>query len=82
MAKNGLCKASARENGDPWEGQQPFRLNPNGVGNCTTTLRRLLIGAVFPSLCAMVVVEVWRDIAKPNNYRNHVLEHIDFAVVY
>ena len=27
------------------EGQQPFRLKPNGFGNSTTTLRGLLIGA-------------------------------------
>ena len=39
-------KGSARGNWDPREGQQPFRPNPNGVGDCTTTLRRLLIGAV------------------------------------
>ena len=38
-------KGSARGNWDPREGQQPFRLNPNGVGDRTTTLRRLLIGA-------------------------------------
>ena len=28
-----------------WESQQPFRPNPNRVGDRTTTLRRLLIGA-------------------------------------
>ena len=38
-------KRSARGNWDPREGQQPFRPNPNGVGDRTTTLRRLLIGA-------------------------------------
>ena len=37
---------SARGNWDPRQNQQPFRPNPNGVGDCTTTLRRLLIGAV------------------------------------
>ena len=37
---------SARGNWDLWEGQQPFRPNPNGAGDRTTTLRRLLIGAV------------------------------------
>ena len=42
-------KGSARGNWDPREGQQPFRPNPNGIGDRTTTLRRLLIGAV-PSL--------------------------------
>ena len=44
--KNGLWKGSARGNWDPQEGQQPFQLNPNGVGDRITTLRRLLIGAV------------------------------------
>ena len=39
-------KGSARGNWDPREGQQPFRPNPNGAGERTTTLRRLLIGAV------------------------------------
>ena len=38
---------SAQGNWDPREGQQPFRPNPNGVGDRTTTWRRLLIGAVF-----------------------------------
>ena len=36
---------SARGNWDPREGEQPFRPNPNGAGDRTTTLRRLLIGA-------------------------------------
>ena len=40
-------KESARGNWDPREGQQPFRPNPNGVGDRNTTLRRLLIGAVW-----------------------------------
>ena len=44
--KNGLCEGSARGNWDPREGQQPFKPNPNGVGDRTTTLRWLLIGAV------------------------------------
>ena len=39
-------KGSARGNWNPWKVQQPFRPNPNGVGDRTTTLRRLLIGAV------------------------------------
>ena len=38
-------KESARGNWDPREVQQPFRPNSNGVGDCTTTLKRLLIGA-------------------------------------
>ena len=37
-------KGSARGNWDLREGQQPFRPNPNGVGDRTTRLRRLLIG--------------------------------------
>ena len=37
--KNGLCERSARSNWDPREGQQPFRPNPHGVGDRTTTLR-------------------------------------------
>ena len=40
---------SARGNWDPREGQQPFRPNPNGAGDRTTTLRRLLIGAALRS---------------------------------
>ena len=38
-------KGSAQGNWGPREGQQPFRPNPNGVGDRTTTLRRLLISA-------------------------------------
>ena len=38
-------KGSARGNCDFREGQQTFRPNPNEVGDSTTTLRRLLIGA-------------------------------------
>ena len=38
-------KGSARGNWDLGEGQQPFRPNPNGAGDRTTALRRLLIGA-------------------------------------
>ena len=44
--KNGLCEGSARGNWDPREDQQPLLPNPNGVWDRTTTLRRLLIGAV------------------------------------
>ena len=44
--KNDLCKGSVWGNWNPWESQQLFRPNPNGVGECTTTLRRLLIDAV------------------------------------
>ena len=51
--KNGLCEGSARGNCDPWEGQQPFRPNPNGVGNRITTLMRLLIGTV--QFCSLYI---------------------------
>ena len=44
--KNGSCEESARGNWDPRESQQLFQPNPNGVGDRTTTLRRLLICAV------------------------------------
>ena len=37
---------SAWDNGDPREGQQPFRPKPNGVGDRTTTLKWILIGAI------------------------------------
>ena len=37
---------SAWGNWDPWECEHPFRPNPNGSGDCTTTLRWLLIIAV------------------------------------
>ena len=42
-------KGSAWGNWGSREGQQPFRPNPNGAGDRTTTLRRLLIGAVSPA---------------------------------
>ena len=38
-------KGNAWGNWDPRKGQQPFQPNPNGAGDRTTTLRRLLIGA-------------------------------------
>ena len=43
--KNGLNEGSAWGNWDPGQGQQPFIPTPNMFGDCTTTLRRLLIGA-------------------------------------
>ena len=43
--KNGLYESSAWGDEDPQKGPQPFRPNPNGVGDRTTTLRWLLIGA-------------------------------------
>ena len=50
-------KGSAQSNWDPREGQQPFRPNSNGVGDCTTTLRRLLIGPLRISLSLAVSCE-------------------------
>ena len=44
--KNSLYEGSARSNWDHRESQQLFQLNPNGVRDRTTTLRRLLIGAI------------------------------------
>ena len=46
--KNGLCEGSARGNWDPREDQKPFQ--PKRVGDRTTSLRRLLIGAVKRAL--------------------------------
>ena len=47
LQQDGLCEQSACGNWDPWEGQQQFRPNLNGVGDRTTILRQLLIGAVI-----------------------------------
>ena len=44
-AKKWFVPGSSRGKWDPREGQQPFRPNPNGSGDRTITLRRLLIGA-------------------------------------
>ena len=52
---------SAWGNWNPRKGQQSFRPNPNGVGDCTTTLRRLLIGAVqFFSLSILYIRQKFR----------------------
>ena len=51
-------KGSARGNWDPREGQQPFRPDPNGAGDRTTTLRRLLIGVVDLSLVILLPYKV------------------------
>ena len=45
--KNGLFEGSALDNWDPREGQQRYQPNSNGIGDRTTTLRRLLIGTHF-----------------------------------
>ena len=54
--KNGLCNESARGNCYPREGQQPLRPNLNGVGDRTTTLRQLLIGAV--QFCSLYILYI------------------------
>ena len=48
-------KQSAWGNWDLRKVQQAFRPNPNGVGDRTTTLRRLLIGADIRSIFAQVI---------------------------
>ena len=54
--KNGLCEGNAEGNWDPREGQQLFRPNPNGVGDRTTTLKWLLIGAV--QFCSFYILYI------------------------
>ena len=43
--RNGLYERSTWGNWDPHESQQPIRPNPSEVGDCTTMLRWMLIGA-------------------------------------
>ena len=45
QGQHGKKMVCVRGNWYPWKGQQPFRPKLNGVGDRTTTLRRLLIGA-------------------------------------
>ena len=61
MAKTNL--GSVRGNWDPREGQQPFRPRPNGVGDRTTTLRRLLVGA--DHCCCLVQSSFLMDLTNP-----------------
>ena len=49
-------RGGARGNWDPREGQQPFRHNSNGVGEGTTTLRWLIIGAV--QFCSLYILHI------------------------
>ena len=42
-AKNSLCEGSAQSNWVPREGQQPFRPDPNEVGDRIITWRWLLV---------------------------------------
>ena len=51
---NEACR-SAQDNLNSRKGQQPFRLTPNGVGDRTTRLRRLLIGADYCDIDSKVV---------------------------
>ena len=54
---------SPRDNWGTREDQQPFRPNPNGVGESTTTLRRLLIGSVqFCSLYILYIRQKFRTL--------------------
>ena len=66
--KNGLCEGSARGNGNPREGQHPFRPNSNGVGDHTNTLRLQLINAGLPFHCG-------------SNCFNGSLHHVSFCNV-
>ena len=74
---------SFRGNWDPREDQQSFRPNPNGVGDRTTTLRRLLIGAVqFCSLYILCIrqksrISVFRKIRVNTWFGNGQKVHID-----
>ena len=68
-------KGSARGNWDPREGQQPFRPNPNGVEDRTTTLRWLLIGAVRLDFVLVVVVRF-------NAFISAVLQDVEFVMLF
>ena len=55
-------KGSAWGNWDPQESLQPFRPNPNGVGDGTITLRRQSIGAgLLPLLFAIAVNVIFEN---------------------
>ena len=65
-------KRSAWGNWDLQKGQQPFGPNPNGVGDRTTTLRRLLIGAAKKSKSpAMPQPWSWRRQTKHFEYSDY-----------
>ena len=61
--KIGLCEGSARGIWNHRESQQSFLPNPNGIGDRTTTLRRLLIGAVQFCLLNILYIGYERNIA-------------------
>ena len=68
-------KGSARGNWDSREGQQPFRPNPNGAGDRTTTLRRLLIGTDCCACSAShtlwfkwIILQTEFSVKKKNNF--------------
>ena len=56
--KNGLCEGSARGNWDPRERPTTILTQPKRVGDRTTTLRRLLIGAVQFCLLYMYILYI------------------------
>ena len=54
--KNSCVRRVPGVTGDPPEGQQPFRPNPNWVGDRTITLRRLLVRAV--QFCSLDILYI------------------------
>ena len=56
-AKKWFVWGSAWGNWDPREGQTPFPPSPNGVGNHTCTLRRLLVNAVQSCLLYLLYIQ-------------------------
>ena len=58
-AKNGLYEKGARGNWGHREAQQPFRPNPSGVVERTTTMRQLLIGAA--KFCSLYILYCVHD---------------------
>ena len=54
-------KGSAQGNWDHREGQQPFRPNPKAAEDRTTTMGRLLIGAVGNKLGIVVLFVIFQE---------------------
>ena len=73
--KNGLCEGSTRGSWDSHEGQQPFRPNPNEVGDSTITLKWLLIGAI--QFCSLYTAYCIYD----RNFALHHLERLELIRV-
>ena len=63
-------KESAWGNWDPREGQQPFRPNANGTKDRTTTLRRLLIGAVPNLSFTILIIHLFPLLRHYNSHTN------------